>query len=180
MRKLERAFYSESLSIFLKTQQAEILGHLAQNNHFELSQEQRSAWLVEINILQRALISLSGHIFFEYAIPRMGKRADVILLINQAIFVVEFKVGSHSFDQHAIDQVTDYALDLKNFHAGSIARPIYPILLATSGATPNHQEVIPNKDNVYSTLFATPNTIKELLVRCISPITYGIFRTFQN
>lgn len=32
------------------------------------------------------------------------------------VFVVEFKVGESSFDRAAVDQVWDYALDLKNFH----------------------------------------------------------------
>src|SRR5450631_623242 len=33
---------------------------------------------------------------------------------------------------HAIDQVVDYALDLKNFHEGSHHRPVVPVLVATA------------------------------------------------
>jgi hypothetical protein len=44
---------------------------------------------------------------------------------------LEFKVGTEQFDNAALDQVVDYALDLKNFHSGSHDRPIVPIVVAT-------------------------------------------------
>jgi hypothetical protein len=90
--------------------------------------------LVQIDVLQQELSGLNaGTIFFEFAIPRMGKRADVVLLLAGTVFVVEFKVGSDTFDRAAIDQVHDYALDLKNFHRGSHNLPIVPVLIATRG-----------------------------------------------
>ncbi len=73
----------------------------------------------------------SGSIYFEYAIPRMGRRIDVVLLIKSAIFVLEFKVGECEFNSYAIDQVFDYALDLKNFHESSHEHYIAPVLIAT-------------------------------------------------
>ncbi len=170
MQTIERAFYQNSLDRFLAASRQKVLGVLAQNNHFELSQEQRTAWLTEIEILQKTLAPFRGHIYFEYAIPRMGKRADVILLIKQGIFVVEFKVGSRSYDRHALDQVTDYALDLKNFHAGSSTQPVYPILLATAGTDYVHQEVLAGSDGVYFPLLATPNNLTELLSQCLAEL----------
>ena len=80
--------------------------------------------------------ALDGWIAFEFAIPRMGKRADVVLVAAGIVFVVEFKVGSQHFDAAASDQVVDYALDLKNFHAGSHDRRIVPIVVATMADTP--------------------------------------------
>ena len=56
-----------------------------------------------------------GAIFFEYSIPRMGRRIDVLLIIDSVIFVLEFKIGECEFPSYAIDQVWDYALDLKIF-----------------------------------------------------------------
>ena len=47
-----------------------------------------------------------------------GKELTV-LLIDSVIFVLEFKVGEKEFTSYAIDQVMDYALDLKNFHETS-------------------------------------------------------------
>ncbi|MGY3610776.1 MULTISPECIES: DNA/RNA helicase domain-containing protein [unclassified Bradyrhizobium] len=92
---------------------------------------QRNAWLGQIDIVRRQLRGLNGWIAFEFAIPRMGKRADVVLVTAGFVFVIEFKVGSHQFDAAAFDQVMDYALDLKNFHAGSHDRRIVPIVVAT-------------------------------------------------
>ena len=73
----------------------------------------------------------TGHIFFEFAIPRMGKRVDVVLLVGDIIFVLEFKVGESSYPLHAVDQAIDYCLDLKNFHEQSHERKIVPILVST-------------------------------------------------
>ena len=61
----------------------------------------------------------------------MGKRVDTIIIRQGIVFVIEFKMGTKHFDASAIDQVTDYALDLKNFHAGSHVRRLVPILVAT-------------------------------------------------
>jgi hypothetical protein len=62
----------------------------------------------------------------------MGKRIDVVLLIGPVIFVLEFKVGESHFTSSALDQVTDYCLDLKNFHESSYGAFIAPILVATA------------------------------------------------
>ena len=66
----------------------------------------------------------------------MGKRIDVVLLIESALFVLEFKVGEHQFTSYAINQAYDYALDLKNFHETSRDLIIAPIVIATNGAPP--------------------------------------------
>lgn len=128
---MNRTYYSDTIAIFLNTSTDEILGRLAASNEFALEQSQRDAWLDEIVILKGALDRFEGSIYFEYSIPRMGKRIDVLLLIGPAIFVVEFKIGEKDFTAHAIDQVFDYALDLKHFHETSHNRFIAPILVAT-------------------------------------------------
>ena len=92
-RKMRREYYSDTIVNFLKTSSNEILGKLAQSSKFALEQTQRDAWLEEIRILQNILKPHKGSIYFEYSIPRMGKRIDVVLLIGSAIFVLEFKVG---------------------------------------------------------------------------------------
>jgi len=61
----------------------------------------------------------------------MGKRVDAVLLVGPVVFVVEFKVGAAILDRSAIEQVWDYALDLKNFHEASHHLPIVPIATAT-------------------------------------------------
>ena len=128
---MRREYYSDTITNFLKTSSNEILGELAKSSEFALEQTQRDAWLEEIRILQTVLQPHKGSIYFEYSIPRMGKRIDVVLLIGSAILVLEFKVGEKEFTSYAIDQVWDYSLDLKNFHETSHECFIAPILIAT-------------------------------------------------
>ena len=135
---MRREYYSDSIANFLQSSTEEILGKLALNNDFALIQTQRGAWVTQIDILRKVLEPYRGSIYFEYSIPRMGRRIDVVLLIGPVIFVLEFKVGEHEFTTSAIDQVCDYALDLKNFHESSHEQYIAPILIATNakGAVP--------------------------------------------
>ncbi|MCE2805404.1 MAG: hypothetical protein LW700_09360 [Gemmataceae bacterium] len=97
-----------------------------------MEQAQREAWNFQIANLQENLKGLEGRIYFEFAIPRMGKRVDVVLLIQSIVFVLEYKVGETDYPSHAVDQVIDYALDLKNFHATSHDRFIVPVLVASN------------------------------------------------
>ena len=128
---MQREYYSDSIANFRETTPDKILGTLARNNDFSLERTQREAWMEEIDILHKVLLPFDGAIYFEYSIPRMGKRIDVVLLVGPAIFVLEFKIGEKEFLSSAIDQVWDYALDLKNFHESSHAHLIAPILIAT-------------------------------------------------
>jgi hypothetical protein len=107
---------------------------MAANNPFTLEINQRSAWLEEISILKSALAQKEGFISFEYSIPRMGKRIDVVLIIGAVIFVLEFKVDEKEFTSAARDQVWDYTLDLKNFHETSYHPLIAPVLIATKAS----------------------------------------------
>jgi hypothetical protein len=126
------SFYSSSIKDLVDQSAESILGHLAKNNPFALDALQRNAWLEQIRIVQSQLDGLDGWTAFEFSIPRMGKRADLVVTAAGIIFVVEFKVGTREFAAAALDQVVDYALDLKNFHAGSHDRHIVPLVVATA------------------------------------------------
>jgi hypothetical protein len=127
-----RAYYSASKAQFDDHSDAHILGELARWHSFALEQAQKGAWLSQIAVLRVALRDIPDFtLFLEFAIPRMGKRADAVVLIGDCVFVIEFKVGSETYDRHALEQVEDYALDLKNFHHGSHDLSIVPILVAT-------------------------------------------------
>ena len=165
---MKREYYSNSIALFIKSDVDEILGKLTRNSDFDLGQNQRDAWIEEINILQKVLVSYSGSIYFEYSIPRMGKRIDVVLIIGQAIFILEFKVGDKEFSSSAIDQVWDYALDLKNFHSSSHDHFIAPILIATNAKnitpvislTPQSDKVLfPIKSNTETLMSVINNTL---------------------
>src|SRR5262245_4249618 len=131
---MKRDYYSSSIKRFLDASSEEILGTINTNSLFAVEPTQRDAWLEEITILKTALRDFDGQIYFEYSIPRMGRRIDVVLLIEAALFVLEFKVGERQFTSYAINQAYDYALDLKNFHETSRALFIAPIVIATNAA----------------------------------------------
>ena len=128
---MKREFYSDSIGGFLASSVDEIVGKLTQGSDFPVELSQRNAWIEEIEVLQSALKPYEGGIHFEYSIPRMGERIDVLLVIGSVIFVLEFKTGAREFTRYALDQVTDYALDLKNFHETSHDQFVAPILIAT-------------------------------------------------
>jgi hypothetical protein len=104
---MKREYYSNTIANFINSNPNTILGILTENSEFDVSITQRNAWLEEISILQGLLHPYEGEILFEYSIPRMGKRIDVVLLIKHVIFVLEFKVGEKGFPSYAIDQVCD-------------------------------------------------------------------------
>ena len=96
---------------------------------------QIQAWRAEIDILQTALSHASAHwrLLLEYPLLRLGRRIDAVLLTDRCVLVLEFKVGSITFTNLDRQQVEDYALDILDFHSGSRAHPIVPILVATKG-----------------------------------------------
>jgi len=160
---LDRAYYHDSAVAFRETDGTEVLGHLARCHGHALDLQQRNAWVKEIRHLQAALANVPGsHVFLEFAIPRMGKRADVILLLGGTVVVLEYKVGAANFTADADDQVLDYALDLKNFHTGSHEPPIVPVVVATEGpaVTP---EMRWYADRVAYPIHANANNLAHLL-----------------
>lgn len=144
---LLRAWYGASIAEFLAEGDDSVLGQLAKNCDFALIPAQRDAWLTQIHILRSQLAGLCGSVFFEFNIPRMGRRVDAILVVGPVVFALEFKVGERKFDRAAIDQVWDYALDLKNFHEGSHEASIAPILVVTGAnhSPPLRIEADPDK-----------------------------------
>jgi hypothetical protein len=144
-----RAWYGASIAEFLAADDAGVLGQLTTNCDFALIPTQRDAWIAQIQILRSQLAGMSGSVFFEFNIPRMGRRVDVILVIGPVVFALEFKVGERAFDRVAIDQVWDYALDLKNFHEASHDVSIVPILVVTEAAAPAQLRFEPDADKVF-------------------------------
>lgn len=157
---MSRSFYSDNISDFKLRSIKEILGELQTNSSLDIAKLQSNAWISQIKILKDQLKTLnSGRILFEYTIPRMGKRVDNVLLYKNIIFVLEFKCGEKEYTQHAIDQVYDYALDLKDFHKESDKKLIVPILVATEAKPYTNtiteidriiEPLKANKDNLYS------------------------------
>ncbi|MDO4859645.1 MAG: DUF2075 domain-containing protein [Bacillota bacterium] len=138
MSRNTRCLYNCNFDTFLNTDKNTIFGVLCDNYHGEVLTTSREAWIAEIELLQDVLRpweKTQGHIIFEYDIPRLGKRIDVVLLLRGIVFCLEFKVGQSKVLENDIDQVLDYALDLKNFHKYSEDQLIVPILIATKYST---------------------------------------------
>ena len=133
MNLSNRFSYKSGVPEFLNTPNDQILGSLTdQHRHRQLEQQQINAWRYQIKELKQVLIDFSeATLLLEFEIPRIGKRVDAIVILNGAILVLEYKVGAKSYDAQSIDQVYDYALDLKNFHKASHDLTIVPILIAT-------------------------------------------------
>ena len=169
---MSRAYYSASLEKYLNDSSDSILGELTRQHQFALEDLQRNAWISQIKILKNELTNLPGsYLAFEYAIPRMGKRVDVIILYLGVVFVLEFKVGGKSYPNSALEQGLDYSVDLKNFHEQSHYRAIVPIIIATEA--PSCEPLIKkypdcvyfpirsNENNFVSHIKAVANEINE-------------------
>lgn len=155
-------FFASSVSDFLEKSDDAILGALAAANPFDLTPEQRDAWLGEIVLLRKLLPPYRGRgsVFFEFSIPRMGRRVDIALILDGVVFVLEFKVGSREFLRSDRAQVWDYALDLKNFHGGSRELSVVPILVATEAeAAPAAIRFSFAADRVFEPVDASPETL---------------------
>lgn len=91
---MQRYYYANTIQNFLSSDNDVVLGELLINDEFETSDLQKNAWRKEILVLKNQLASYSdGDIIFEFTIPRIGHRIDVVCLINGIIFLLEFKVG---------------------------------------------------------------------------------------
>ena len=119
------------------------------NTDFDIPLAQRNAWSEQIRILKAGLLGLEGTLFLEFIVPRIGSRIDAVLLAGPVIFAIEFKVGAEEFARDDINQVWDYALDLKNFHRASHSAAIIPILVATGASWSDVALPEPYSDNVY-------------------------------
>ncbi len=118
-------YYQSSIEEFINKSEYEILGEISLANQFDTSIRQNKSWELQLPILKSSLSGFQGTIFIEISIPRMGKRVDAIVIVEDVVFVIEFKVGESKFLKSDLEQVWDYALDLKNFH-----KPNHNVLIA--------------------------------------------------
>lgn len=155
-----RAYYSDNIKSFCAQIPDAILGEICRNNQFALQQKQRDTWIYEIELLQNAFGEFqTGDIAFEYTIPRIGGRVDNVFLYNGIVYIIEFKVGENTYPRYAIDQVTDYVLDLKYFHKESHDKQIVPILVCTKA--PTYKNFIQSDvDGVYQPILCNNDTLK--------------------
>ena len=156
---MQRSYYSARIREFLDEKPETLLGKLMVSDEFSTTDLQKNAWRKEIDILQDQLRSIeNGDIAFEYTIPRMGHRIDVVCIIRGLIFLLEFKVGDSEYRKSTADQVMDYALDLKYFHELSADRYIIPISIPTEAPSVCN-EVSFMEDKISNVLKCTKDNI---------------------
>lgn len=175
-------YYHNLIALFISNSTNEIIGALTKENQFDGTFLQNKSWEQQIPILKTALHDLSGEIYFEFSIPRMGKRIDTVLIIDNVVFIIEFKVGEHVFHNSDVEQVWDYALDLKNFHKPSHTAALVPILIATE-ATQNYTQIefTSHDDNLTRPIKINKHNLRQVINNCIrlfnhsTPILQGLF-----
>ena len=168
---INRCLYINSFHGFIEEDRMSVFGTLHDNYHGEALTTTNDAWIGEIDILQKVLIPWKyedAQIIFEYDIPRLGKRIDVVLLLRGMIFCLEFKVGNRLALQSDVEQVMDYALDLKNFHLFSHDKIIVPVLVPTEYVSSSSifQPSVYN-DNIYNPLITGKDKLQELIIKVI-------------
>lgn len=165
--KTNRCLYRSDFKSFIESDPYSILGHIHDAFHGQALTSTDEAWNSEINLLQRVLVPWKdedAEIIFEYDIPRLGKRIDAVLLLRGIIFCLEFKVGQKDALQSDVEQVMDYALDLKNFHRYSHDRIIVPILIPTKHRSSSNS-FIPSvyNDSIFNPLITGANGLQNLI-----------------
>lgn len=161
-RGYRRYGYGRPLVDFLGADSRTVLGELSQRSAFDVDQTQIAAWQGSIECLREALapIGTDGHLFLEFDVPRLGRRIDAVLVFRHVVFVIEFKVGAMAFLAADLDQVVDYALDLKHFHETSHDVPVVPILVATEARAVTVQAAIDAAvPNLFLPMRCTPETL---------------------
>lgn len=177
---VNRCLYIATIKKFLEQERMAVLGSLHNNYHGEALTTTDEAWMGEISILQQSLLpwkNEDAQIIFEYEIPRLGKRIDVVLLLRGIIFCLEFKVGQKDALQADVEQVMDYALDLKNFHRFSHDKIIVPILIPTKHVS-STKDFYPSvyNDQIYNPLISGAVQLQSLIANVLehSGATSGV------
>ena len=177
---VNRCLYIATIKKFLEQERMAVLGSLHNNYHGEALTTTDEAWMGEISILQQSLLpwkNEDAQIIFEYEIPRLGKRIDVVLLLRGIIFCLEFKVGQKDALQADVEQVMDYALDLKNFHRFSHDKIIVPIIIPTKHVS-STKDFYPSvyNDQIYNPLISGAVQLQSLIANVLehSGATSGV------
>lgn len=170
---IRRWMYGADLEQFFQQDSDSILGELARHSTGSIEATQRNAWDQQIQVLKGLSIphrhGLNGRIYFELAVPRLGRRADVVLIVGHVMFILEFKVGETVFNRSAIDQVWDYALDFKYFHEASHNICIVPVAVATAAISqPLEIGITKHNDGIARPVRATPAQISHVIEQGLS------------
>ena len=164
---MSRAYISISSHDVAVTTDNDLYGRLASALPFAVEPAQRAAWNFQISHLRGLARDLpDAHCFLEFLIPRMGRRADLVILHAGIVFVVEYKIGASGFDRASLDQAYGYGLDLKHFHETSHALTVVPILIATDAPrSPSDETVEWDDDGLAKPIRNAPDELARTVQR---------------
>src|SRR6478609_4656424 len=103
------AFYSSRISEFLSDDDLKISGSLLNEEglygFYDHKHTQTFSWTDEIKLLKSAFLTVTNQLpraldwalLLEYPIARRNKRIDSIILADDIIIVIEFKVGKANY-----------------------------------------------------------------------------------
>lgn len=134
-RTAGRTYYESSVEAFAAHQHPEeIVAFLTESDEGSLPVElhlQQNAWSNQIKILQKYLQNKKGHIVFEYVLSRVNMRIDVVLLMNDIVYSLEFKNNEDDFLEKDVEQADGYGYALKNYYEANRNKYVVPMLVAT-------------------------------------------------
>ncbi len=174
------AWYIAPIIEFTDADPESILGILsgaAAEQNFATTPESITAWRTTISILQRAAQdwldvipnAAKWAILLEYVVPRRRRRIDAVVLSHDLINLIEFKIGSSSFNRDAVWQTEQYALDIRDFHAESRDRKIVPFLVATNA-----------ESSTAGSNLSTSQQINEVVPVNVGGLSSGILEAFST
>jgi hypothetical protein len=173
----QRFYYSDTITDFLSRKDSEIVGELTLASQHDINDETSQSWVTEIENLREVLTPYKerGSLYFEYNIPRMGRRADVVVVIDGIVFVLEYKTSEQRFSRNAVVQVWDYALDLKNFQEGSQDRILIPVLVVPNERDSHCRLALKYfEDDVYEPLLVNKKRFKEVFDIALGSVGYDV------
>lgn len=172
------AFYLNTLANFGRDNNESIIGALTKqagiSGFHQQLHTQTLSWDEEINILKQAFEQLITNdakaseygILLEYPIARREKRIDAVLIANDLIIVIEFKVGKYDYSNTDKEQLLDYCLDLRDFHFESRGKTIVPLLIATN-AVKKHNAFLDSQELVKDVQYANVQNLADSLIEII-------------
>lgn len=145
------SFYRSTVKEFLTLSVDELLSRLlvayANRGYTSQFSDQTLTWARDIRSLRMCFEQCVHHsssalnwgVLLEFTIPRKEKRIDVVLLVGEAIVILEVKSGAATLQ--AQRQIQEYALLLHYFHKGSEGRRIIPIVASPSADVPRLESI---------------------------------------
>ena len=135
-----RYCFSSSISDFINTSKEEWLEtmrtNFATNSPLPLDPSQINAWKDCYNVLHAVMPGFDNShpgfsIIFEYQLPyESGRRPDVVLLSEEQVIILEFKMKHFAYPAD-MDQCTAYGRDIREYHYESRDREVIDALVLT-------------------------------------------------